>query len=160
MIQIRGTLTPGWDEFRTALGEMITNLPGDADALVEAAAKDAAKKVADSIRLQTRTWTPLSPWYLRWKERHNLSLDILKATGFYMSQIAARKMEKYVYVAGVPDTRHPYWKKVTLAEIFRYLEFGTWRIPARPHFRPVLWEMKQDMLKLITKRGFTARVIR
>jgi len=149
----------GWKGFTMHLQGAIANLPKDAGKVVEEGARHAVGKVVESIDRQSRRWTPLSPYWLREKERRKWDLRILLATHFYRNHMDAYKMDKYKWLAGVPAITHEP-SGLPITSIYHFMEFGTGRIPARPHFRPVVWEMKPAMLKIISSKGFKARVIR
>ena len=92
------------------------------------------KKAIDKQRYR-RKWPPLSITYLRYKEKHHLSLKMWKATGLLQKSIVYRKRNGYYLVGIDPYKRYRNGPKVL--EIAKCLEYGTTRMPARPLFRPI-----------------------
>jgi hypothetical protein len=82
-------------------------------------------------------WKPLSPSYLEWKKRKGLDTRILIATGQYLDSFKVYRSGKY-WVAGVEKDRLHYFegKVVKIGDLAKWLEFGTRKMPPRPHWRP------------------------
>jgi hypothetical protein len=131
-------------------------------------AEEFAKYVQTIIYKQKYKWKPLSARYLQRKKDQHLDLRILIATKAYVQSIRAipRRRDKKVVSwsvgpGGPGEIHEPSGLK--LKTLARWLEFGTSRMPARPHWRPA-WSAyirkkktyaKQIMKKIMkeTKKG-------
>lgn len=102
--------------------------------------------VKDVIERQLYDWKPLSPKYRRFKERHGLDPRILIATHDYLDGIGVRRLKDGSVYVGVKRRRHKP-SGLMLERLARIHEFGTRnkRVPARPHWRPVLSVIKRDL---------------
>lgn len=140
---------------------------------VEQQALTSAAMIKSNIYAQRYGHRPLSPGYARWKRRRGLDPRILIATGLYVQSIGARPYsaafggrqtdtEAWV-VSPAPGARHG---KLALSTLGLWLEYGTRRMPARPHFRPeaarVANEMKRkgttNVKKLAQQIAMTGKV--
>ena len=102
-----------------------------------------AKKTKDA--LQYAIWTqrynlaPLTIKYLTKKIAKGLDPRILLATQEYYLSIIVVRLEDPVkgvmYYVGVKPGKHSQ-SDITYDQLARMLEFGTSRMPARPHWRP------------------------
>lgn len=88
-------------------------------------------------------WPPLSVTYVRYKQRHRLSMKMWKATGLLEQSIVARKRLGYWYVGVDPSKRYRNGMKVI--DIARCMEYGTSRMPARPLFRPIFEDIRKNL---------------
>ena len=159
-MQINIKKAPGWDNFTNFLESMKSAIPAAASKLMYACADHAASRVRESILKQTGSWQPLSPWYKGWKIKHGLNPAILMSTTFYVNNIAAQKVDRWRWLAGVPNIPHPPIvgePAPNLPELFQIHEFGYAHIPARPHFRPVWWDLASWVPRWIAGYGFVPR---
>lgn len=100
-------------------------------------AKDLAKEAKSIIRDQRYDWKSLSDAYLKQKERKGLDTRIYIATKTYVNKgIGYFEKGGYSFVGPKPGTHKP--SGLPYAVLARILEFGTWSIPARPLWRPLL----------------------
>ena len=114
-------------------------------------AKSFSNEIKDRIRHQTFRHQPLKIAYRNRKIKQGLDPRTLIATGEYVNHIRARKINATTYTVGVPNTIHspsglPY------RSLARIHEFGTDKIPARPHWRPmasIYMARKQRYEKLV-----------
>lgn len=106
-----------------------------------------------AIRSQKYYWVPLNKKYLERKRKAGLDLRKLIATTNYMKEIRVKlnkvslKDLKISYEVSPPRTRIKPSKlnknpKITYEKLARIHEYGTSRIPARPHWRPATAEFK------------------
>lgn len=122
--------------------------------------KDSAEDIAETVRTiilkQQYKWVPLSERYLAWKKKKKLDQRILIATHEYVNSIQAIPKEKkgktvaWSVGPGHPDTIHKP-SKMRLHDLARLLEYGTRRMPARPHWRPAWGIFIRRNKKLRTK---------
>lgn len=115
------------------------------DQVVDEEMEESANSLADLVKSvllrQAYTWKPLSERYLAWKKREGLDLRTLIATKTYVQSIRAvpRKRKGEIVSWGV-GPGHPNEKHgpsgLRLHDLARLLEYGTRRMPARPHWRP------------------------
>lgn len=126
----------------TGLGPRIES---EFDQAARRVAEEVAKRVKQRIRSQAYGHAPLSPKYRAWKIKKGLSPKILIATGQYVGSIRAWKEGRGSWHAGVtPGARHS--SGVDMQQLAVWLEYGTSRMPARPHWRIELeWAEKQMM---------------
>lgn len=94
------------------------------------------------IEEQRYKWYPLSYKYLDWKKTIGLDQRIFIATGEYIDSISVNKYNNAKkpatgYTVGLPHKKHT-MSKLYLDDLAKVLEFGTYTMPARPHWRPAL----------------------
>lgn len=117
-----------------------------------------AGKVRDQVIRQVgrSDWPPLNPDYKKWKRRNSLDTRMLRATGEYVNSIVPRLDEENSQFVVAPANRihkHPIYEgqDATLDQIGVWLEYGTVnadgtpRMPARPHWRPVVKDVNQNL---------------
>jgi len=115
--------------------------------------RDLAEEFADDLRaLITRqliAWVPLTKGYARRKRMLGQDPRILIATGNYVNSIRAIQQGDGSWVVGIPATPLRSGSKYTLKDLARWLEYGTHRMPARPHWRPAqaMWRTKLLQIK-------------
>lgn len=109
-----------------------------------------AKLVKDVIYQQLFKLHPLSHKYFMEKVRKGLDLRILIATGDYVKSIKVIRAEDkelgVIYQVGFPKRLHK-TSKVTFEQLANWLEFGTKKMPARPHWRVVWARVKVNFMK-------------
>jgi hypothetical protein len=89
------------------------------------------------IASQAFNHQPLNPDYKAGKVAQGLDPRILIATREYLDSIQVTKLiGEYGYRVGVPNRIHS-GSNISLRDLARMLEFGTSRMPARPHWRPM-----------------------
>ena len=117
-------------------------LNGKFEKLFSGFTKDMATvgawRVREQIYTQSGNWKKLSSAYVDYKKKHKLDPRILIATGDYVKSIQARYQNKQWMIA--PDAAH--------MKIGLWLEYGTKKMPRRPHFRPVVEELQRDCKKV------------
>lgn len=132
----------------------LTHLP---DTLVEVNRRyveDIAQTLADEVkrRLKRQLYShvPLSPDYQAWKSEKGLDSRILICTRRYLNHIGVQEIKfprGYGYRAGVPENVTE--KDGTpLSIIMRTHEYGTKKVPARPHWMPVFVEASAKISEL------------
>ena len=106
--------------------------------------RDNIKKAIELQRYRAK-WRPLSIPYMKYKRLHHLSLKTWKSTGLLYRSIAYKKHNDH-YIIGInPYAR--YRNGIKVLDVARYLEYGTRKSPARPLFRPVIFEMRKNLKK-------------
>jgi hypothetical protein len=161
------------DKFDKAFSDWVTDALQELKHQGEFLARELAERVQSIIQYQIGDWEPLSPPYAKWKENQGLDDRMLVATNNYMNLIEVQwtrdrlgrftKLSR-VSIQDVPDLSFrvglPPLKVVdaegnTSESGFRYtdlarvLEFGTEKIPPRPHFGPAYAAfVANDMPKL------------
>lgn len=131
--------------------------------------KDMAEEFADDLKAiitrQLIAWVPLNPKYVQRKRLLGLDPRILIATGRYVSSIQPIPQPDGSWVVGVPNESLRAGSKYTLQDLARWLEYGTQKMPARPHWRPArnIWrtkivQIKQrlrfDLVQALRKQGY------
>ena len=90
-------------------------------------------KAIDNQRFRMK-WRPLTPAYLRYKSKHNLSTKIWEATGQIKKSLYVRKVGSR-YCIGFDKRLNHKHSTIRLYRLAHVLEYGTLRIPPRPLFR-------------------------
>ena len=109
-----------------------------------AIAKEMAKEIRDKIYRQEFPHVasaPLSPTYVAWKDRMGLDPRVLIATGKYVRAIGYVETP-YGGIVGLVRKTRKGKKPLPYALLQRWLEYGTRKMPARPHWRPMMTEWK------------------
>lgn len=144
-------LTGDWDD----IAEFMEILPAEAEDRAEEVLKCLAEEVAGAVKTnienQSYPHAPLSEAYTDYKFINSLDGRILIATGFYLSQIGAY-YDGSEWFAGVPDLPHS--SGIPLPDLWNWLEFGTEKMPARPHITIEMARMEVHMKKCIEDQGF------
>lgn len=118
------------------------------------AAKRMAQEFRDNIYKQRFKLHPLNPRYLKWKIRHKLDPRILIATKKYVRAIGVKKTKRGAIIGLVRGTRIDITKtrdgklkirKIPYTTLARWLEYGTKRMKARPHWRPQIKQWKAEV---------------
>lgn len=123
---------------------------------------DFSLYVKQIIYTQKYKWVPLSDRYLASKKRRGLDDRILIATKEYIQSIKPRPRKRdgrvttWVVGPGHHKTKHS--SGVPMHQLGRWLEFGTSRMPARPHWRPA-WSAFVRSRKLAS-RNIVLRTLR
>jgi hypothetical protein len=102
-----------------------------------------AQMVVNEINAQPFWWQPLKPEYKAWKQRNELSEEMLKATEDYITSIGVQESRRgknsFSIRVGVPYRKHRE-SDVELNALGMIHEFGSEKrkIPARPHWGPAI----------------------
>lgn len=118
--------------------------------------KWVAEKIADLTRTAVKEqrwkhkWKPLNPKYKAWKIRKGLDPRILIAYGYYINSIKVYRSNKDWVVGVDPFQIHPK-TGIRMKKLARYLEYGTSRMPARPHWRPAFEHVRKHIDRYIKK---------
>lgn len=90
---------------------------------------------------QGAPWPPLNPQYLEQKKRKRLDPRMLMATKDYISKIYSKQVNDTTWQVTVPTGIHPP-SKMTYSKLRAIHEFGSGRIPPRPHWQPTTQEFE------------------
>jgi|DewCreStandDraft_5_1066085.scaffolds.fasta_scaffold24393_2 ribosomal protein S30 len=119
--------------------------------------KFVAEKMAERVKAHIEKqeprlkWKPLSKAYLRRKIRLGYDKRILIASGQYIDSIYVYRSDK-AYVVGVRPRIHMGAKGLSeggmkMSLLAKWLEFGTRKMPARPHWRPAFFYVRKNIAK-------------
>ncbi len=95
-------------------------------------------------------WKPLSEKYRRYKLRKGLDTRTLLAYHYYVNSITAYRSGNDWVVGAKPFQKHPK-TGIPMEKLARFLEFGTRRMPARPHWRPAFLEAQKNAGKILRR---------
>ena len=115
-----------------------------------------AEKIADLTKTAIKEqrwkykWKPLNPQYKAWKMRKGLDPRILIAYGYYINSIKTYKSGRDWVVGVDPFQIHPK-TGIRMKKLARYLEYGTSKMPARPHWRPAFEYVRKHIDRYIKK---------
>jgi HK97 gp10 family phage protein len=138
--------------------KMFQRLPETLKLATEAQAKASAllylQQLKDAISNQTLSLVPLSEDYFNRKMSEGLDSRTLIATGEYLNKLRMKEVtgsnnEVLFFVGAFEEDQHEA-SGLSMAQLATYLEHGTSRMPARPHFEPVFKRMKDSIIKQIT----------
>jgi hypothetical protein len=144
--------------FFTALRSSIKIKANEYTVKVAAEVVQEAKNILDEQRYK---WKPLNPDYLDEKIREGLDQRILIATKDYMDYgIKSWVKDGYVFV-GPTDAIHE-TSGLTYKKLAQIHEWGTWCIPSRPLWRPLLSTMirRKPMLQIMYRAAVRKEVRR
>lgn len=110
------------------------------------------REVKKRIRELGRVVLPLSEDYLQWKQLHGYAKETFERSGGYLESIRMWQVgSKYVVGPYGADPQ----SGVSYQTIAKWLEEGTSRMPARPHWRPTrAWavrEARRVLLRVLSK---------
>ncbi len=106
-------------------------------------AKDLVARARKVILYQEFNWFPLDPDYEQSKYENGLDTRIYIATRDYVDHgIGWYERNGCVYAGALEGTHIP--SGLTYRQLARIHEFGTWTIPARPLWRPLLSMMMRE----------------
>jgi len=109
-------------------------------------ADDIVKEAKEIIKKQKYKWAPLNEKYLEHKKKKGLDERILMATGDYVDKgIGKWEKDGRLFVGPVPGIHKPSGLPYQL--IARYFEYGTWKMPARPLWRPLISSLLRKQKK-------------
>ncbi len=102
---------------------------------------EVAKEILEN---QSFKWQALDPDYLKWKQEQGLDERILIATRDYIDKgIGQWESKRRIFVGPLPGIHQP--SGLSYIILARIHEFGTWSIPARPLWRPLLAKMLKEV---------------
>lgn len=108
-----------------------------ANKTTRAAAQQVTKDAKNVIRNQEFNWQELSPRYKEWKKKKGLDERKLMATKTYVNYgIGWWEKEGRIFVGPRRGIHKP--SGLSYQDLARMLEFGTWKMPARQLWRPLL----------------------
>jgi hypothetical protein len=103
------------------------------------------------------TGVPLSPAYLRWKERLGLDTGRLVRTRHYYYNLSLTTTDTGFEITptGIEPAIFDKYKRLVNPNpqsydvIAKWLEYGTKRMPARPHWRPVAFRAEKEFPQIM-----------
>lgn len=145
-------------QFYRLIDEIETEIQKAIVDVLEEEANKIIESVKHEIDIQPARWEELNRNYREWKEDNELNTDMLKATEQYYKAMgildAKQDNQGGIEIrAGVPSVPHinkdGEEQDITLPELAGIHEFGTEKIPARPHWYPGFrkWESKYNNLE-------------
>lgn len=122
------------------------------DKAMEKLANKAVREVKKTINQQTETWEPLNEEYEAFKKRTGLDPRKLVATKEYRDSITVTKEDVCRYRIG-PPLKGKHSSGLPLWKLARILEYGNAQgnLPPRPHYRPVLAQIKEELKTIVEK---------
>lgn len=121
--------------------------------LLTRVATTTAITVKEKLKDQAYPHSPLTDAYLEHKRKSDLDLRILIATQYYLLRIGVYEDGDTIF-AGVPDETHVY-SNVNLRDLSNWLEFGTERMPPRPHLTVEYSNLKVVFAKEMVRSGLS-----
>lgn len=108
--------------------------------------RDEIVRAIDSQRYKhdVRKWPPLNIHYLRYKQRHKLSLNIWEATGHLKRSVKIFMRGTYIVVGFKRDEVYPN-TTVKVNKVAKYVEYGGVRLPPRPLFRAITEYIRKNI---------------
>jgi hypothetical protein len=108
--------------------------------------RDELVKAINTQRYATGTkkWAPLNVKYLRYKKKHNLSLNIWEATSTLKEGIQIFKRDHYIVVGFKKTDVYPN-TTVKINKIAQYVEYGGKKLPPRPLFRSITAHLRRHV---------------
>lgn len=88
-------------------------------------------------------WKPLTPSYKDWKSKNGLSTKIWEATGKLKLSIDYDNVGDVIFVGIDPYIR--YEDGLQVLQVAKWMEYGTYKMPERPLFRPILQYVKSNV---------------
>lgn len=131
---------------RVAVEKLIDQFRREESSLMREFGKRVELELRRRIIQQKLDVPGLTPTYLAEKARRKWSLKTLFRTGGYVHSIRARYSNGFLRI--LPEGEDPV-SGVKYREIAKHLEFGTRRMPARPHWRPMIPWAKKEFAKFI-----------
>lgn len=132
---------------RKYLSDVQTEAYREAQEILREMANRFRNSLVAAIEAQSFFWMPLSEAYLAQKIEAGLDQRTLIATGEYVDSIYVEEQQGQGVITisvTLPDRAHEA-TGINLRLLSRYLEYGTTRMPARPHWRPVMDRFLSDM---------------
>ena len=114
--------------------QRMSGLQGGLDAMssrvTEKIARTAVKRVRRAILQKMLDLAPASPAWLAYKARHGLDSRTLVASKQYVQSMKAVRIDEKS------------WGVEADYDLYKFHEYGTKNMPARPHWTPVLIDMR------------------
>ena len=110
---------------------------------------ELVKKVIQEQRWKSK-WKPLNPEYKAWKIRKGLDHRIFIAYGYYLDSIKTYQSGQD-WVVGVDPFRIHIKTGIRMKKLARYLEYGTSKMPPRPHWRPAYEYVRKHIDRYVKK---------
>lgn len=104
--------------------------------------EEFVKNVKKRIEQQDANWVPLDPKYLARKIKEGMDPRILIRTGAYLESIKYERLGKNRYRIFAEGNE----------ELSSYLEFGTDKMPSRPHFRQSFEQVQLAMKQILDRQ--------
>lgn len=122
--------------------------------------KEIVKEAKAVIRQQKYDWVPLSEGYAKYKEREGLDPRTLIATKDYVNNgIGVQESQGFIFVGPKTGIHKP--SGVPYRTIAKWFEYGTWTMPARPLWRPLLSSViRKQKLVALRYRQATAKALK
>lgn len=117
------------------VGEAMREFRAAEPKILEEFGRVVAAELRKRIRTQAIDVPPLTAEYLREKARKGWSLKTFVRTGGYVKSIQSFRKKGKLRIEAVGVDRIT---GVAYADIAKYLEYGTVRMPPRPHWRPIV----------------------
>ena len=147
------TTTFRWDGSYNRAHEFLQALPRSYEREKERAMRHfGINTLVDlQLRIQSGTTQPgLSPAYREWKAENGYNLGTLIRTGTYLRSLQLDVTPDGFSISPVgmePNIEQMYGSRVkseprSYEEIAMWLEYGTKRMPARPHWRPTAYRAR------------------
>lgn len=141
-----------WNKVKMILTGLGARLEKEVDSETKRQVMRASQAVKAGIEAQAFGHAPLNKDYREQKKNKGLDSRILIATGQYVRSITYWKEGKGSWVAGIRrGATHS--GGVDMAQLGKWLEYGTKNMPARPHFRPIAREMRKGI-----KKGYSTAI--
>lgn len=145
--------TMGWADTAVLLRRIAKRLKHEIPNIhVKRFAEITQKKLQEGIRKQTFKLAPLTKHYLRRKVREGYDRRILMRSSEYVDSIQIFKQGRRIWGVGIPVRKKSHKKTLEMWKLAHYLEYGTKRMPARPHWRPVIAWVEKAWPKYIPGR--------
>lgn len=107
-------------------------------------------RIQRGIYNQILDWEPLSEQYAQWKEEQGFDPRVLIATQEYVGSIISSPIPFGITVRPIVGTHS--MARVSYMTLAEWLEYGTDKMPARPHWRPIILEFETNELPAIKQK--------
>lgn len=118
------------------------------DAEMRDFAEDTLKEVVKFIESQPSDWVPLAPYTVKKKGSATMLID----TGEYLANLKVVNPEQFHYFVGAVSGEPHGSSGLDMATLADYLEFGTRKMPARPHFRPIALRRSREFKRRFSRK--------
>ena len=150
--------TFGFDKLKKAFNDVVESGNEIVEEIQQELLEEEATYIQSAIRAQEFDHEPLNPGYLVRKIFKGLDPRILMATTEYIDKIGVYEDPSGSRYVGIPDEKHEPPEgggpAVDLKDLAKWLEFGTIKMPARPHFGPVHRRMMIRLPFRLAQAGF------
>jgi hypothetical protein len=153
-----GKRTFGFPEAIMGIIDRLREAKERVDEVREILLEEEAAYLKSAIQNQELDLAPLTPDYLAWKVLKGLDPRVLMATREYVDKIGVYEDKSGSRYVGIPDENHTPAKEqgvaIPLRDLAKWLEFGTIRMVARPHYGPVHRRMMIKLPLRLAQAGF------